>query len=98
MLASMTTVAATDFSKRQMFFEKVPGVLHQSPNSTTLTCSPAGGCSVFDCTKACLQSGECVVCSHNPAAGLCVLGGPVHADLPASDVADAAWDTYKGSN
>ena len=42
-----------------------------------------------------------MVCSHNPAAGRCVLGGPVHANVYASlssfAVVDAARDTYKES-
>ena len=94
MLASFGTVVATGLSNQLMLFKKDPGVLHQSPNSTTVTCSD-GSCSVFECTRACMERGDCVVYSHSPAAGLCVLGGPVHANTSTVDVVDDAWDTYK---
>ena len=86
---------ATGLSNQLMLFRKDPGVFHLFPNSTTVTCSD-GSCSVFDCTRACMERGDCVVYSHSPAAGLRVLGGSVHANTSTVDVVDDARDTYKG--
>ena len=94
MLASFGTTVATGLSNQLMLFKKDPGVLHQSPDSTTVTCS-VRSCSVFECTRAFMERGDCVMYSHSPAAGLCVLGGPVHANTSAVDVLNDAWDTYK---
>ncbi|KAK7491181.1 hypothetical protein BaRGS_00017618 [Batillaria attramentaria] len=79
---------------RSRMFRAQPGILHQSPYSEPEVTCPGLPCTKKHCARACLATETCVLFSHNPKNGACVLSGRLDTDNTTYDVTSSSWNTY----
>ncbi|KAK7491189.1 hypothetical protein BaRGS_00017626, partial [Batillaria attramentaria] len=71
---------------QETHFNRDAGFLHNSAEPE-VTC-PGRPCSVAACASVCAKNTSCMVFSHSPTKGTCVMAADV------TSVADPSWNTY----